>query len=191
MVPYKSIIFGLAFIFITICSFLLYFTDQGKTSEVEMAQINLMIVFIFIFCHSIKWIPNTYEILQVRHDIVSWLKTISVNRLISLLNTIHFLIFSSSQASRLVEMVETKPRTAYQNQYADHRQCPQMMTRKRIGQDGWNKSLTYRIFFLLSIAVLTILSIFSSEEQVENKVYTHHTVLPVICHSTKHIWFTI
>lgn len=45
---------------------LFQFTDQGKTREVEMAQISLMIVFIFIFCHSIKWIPNTYEILVVR-----------------------------------------------------------------------------------------------------------------------------
>jgi hypothetical protein len=32
---------------------------------VNLAKISLGIVFVFIVCHSLKWIPNIYELMQV------------------------------------------------------------------------------------------------------------------------------
>lgn len=39
----------------------------GTGREVLMAKISLAIVFVFIFTHSIKWIPNIQESLMVRY----------------------------------------------------------------------------------------------------------------------------
>ena len=33
--------------------------------EIVLAQVSLVMVLMFILCHSIKWIPNIYELLQV------------------------------------------------------------------------------------------------------------------------------
>ena len=38
-----------------------------KISEVMLAKVSIVIVFVFIMCHSIKWIPNIYELLQRLH----------------------------------------------------------------------------------------------------------------------------
>jgi hypothetical protein len=34
--------------------------------NIMLAKVSLVIVFVFIVCHSIKWIPNIYELIQVR-----------------------------------------------------------------------------------------------------------------------------
>ena len=39
----------------------------GTGREVLMAKISLAIVFVFIFTHSIMWIPNIQESLMVRY----------------------------------------------------------------------------------------------------------------------------
>ena len=35
--------------------------EDRKTSEMKLVYYNLIIVFIFIFCHTFKWIPNLFE----------------------------------------------------------------------------------------------------------------------------------
>ena len=35
--------------------------EDQKASEMKLVYYNLMIVAIFIFCHTIKWIPNVFE----------------------------------------------------------------------------------------------------------------------------------
>lgn len=35
--------------------------SQSKKNEVALAKVSLSIVFVFILCHSVKWIPNLYE----------------------------------------------------------------------------------------------------------------------------------
>ena len=40
-------------------------TSRGQRKEVVLAKISLAIVLVFIVCHSIKWIPNIYELLHV------------------------------------------------------------------------------------------------------------------------------
>ena len=37
-----------------------------RTQDVNLAKISLGIVFVFIVCHSLKWIPNIYELMQVK-----------------------------------------------------------------------------------------------------------------------------
>ena len=41
--------------------------NASRRASLVMAQVSLAIVFVFIVCHSIKWIPNVYELLQVRN----------------------------------------------------------------------------------------------------------------------------
>jgi len=36
--------------------------------EVRLAQVSCGIVAVFVLCHSIKWIPNIYELIQVEND---------------------------------------------------------------------------------------------------------------------------
>ena len=36
-----------------------------RKKDVSMAKVSLAIVFVFIVCHSVKWIPNIYELSQV------------------------------------------------------------------------------------------------------------------------------
>jgi hypothetical protein len=36
-----------------------------RSQDVNLAKISLGIVFVFIVCHSLKWIPNIYELIQV------------------------------------------------------------------------------------------------------------------------------
>ena len=35
--------------------------------DLLMTHVSLAVVFVFIVCHSIKWIPNIYEFLQVSY----------------------------------------------------------------------------------------------------------------------------
>ena len=35
-----------------------------KPSEIMLAKVSIFIVFVFIVCHSIRWIPNIYELIQ-------------------------------------------------------------------------------------------------------------------------------
>ena len=35
-----------------------------KPSEILLAKVSLLIVAVFVFCHTIRWIPNVYELIQ-------------------------------------------------------------------------------------------------------------------------------
>lgn len=37
----------------------------NRRKDIVLAKVSMAIVFVFIVCHSIKWIPNIYELLQV------------------------------------------------------------------------------------------------------------------------------
>ena len=38
---------------------------RNRKKDIILVKVSLAIVFVFIVCHSIKWIPNIYELLQV------------------------------------------------------------------------------------------------------------------------------
>ena len=38
-----------------------------KPSEIMLAKVSFFIVFVFIICHSVRWIPNIYELIQRIH----------------------------------------------------------------------------------------------------------------------------
>ena len=47
--------------------------SASKKNEIALAKVSLMIVFIFILCHSVRWIPNVYELIRISHnDKRSW-----------------------------------------------------------------------------------------------------------------------
>ena len=39
--------------------------DERRQAQVHMAKVSIIIVAIFIVCHSIKWVPNIYEMIFV------------------------------------------------------------------------------------------------------------------------------
>lgn len=41
-------------------------STANRRRDLNLAKVSLAIVFVFIICHSIKWIPNIYELMQVR-----------------------------------------------------------------------------------------------------------------------------
>jgi len=69
-----------------------------KPSEIVLGKVSLLIVAVFVFCHSIRWIPNIYELIQrLKSDVQSndqiewpaWVQYIT--------NISHFLtVFNSS-----------------------------------------------------------------------------------------------
>jgi len=53
---------------------------RNRKKDIILCKVSLAIVFVFIVCHSIKWIPNIYELLQVGSgEIVwpSWIETVT------------------------------------------------------------------------------------------------------------------
>ena len=40
-------------------------STSNKRNEIALAKVSLTIVLIFILCHSIKWIPNIYEVVRL------------------------------------------------------------------------------------------------------------------------------
>jgi len=40
--------------------------SSSQKKEVILAQVSLLMAIVFITCHSFKWIPNVYELLQVK-----------------------------------------------------------------------------------------------------------------------------
>merc|ERR1711899_612304 len=38
---------------------------HNKKNEIALAKVGLTIVLIFILCHSVKWIPNIYELVRL------------------------------------------------------------------------------------------------------------------------------
>ena len=41
---------------------------SSKKNEIALAKVSLTIVFIFILCHSVKWIPNIYELVRLSSE---------------------------------------------------------------------------------------------------------------------------
>ena len=74
---------------------ILIFSDRNRKKEIQLSQVSLIIVFgttsvllcsqlhllmlfnvaVFIFCHSFKWVPNLWELLQTQmseHEALEW-----------------------------------------------------------------------------------------------------------------------
>ena len=70
-----------------------------KTNEIMLAKVSLMITFVFIICHSIRWVPNIYELIQRINDPdiewPSWVEAFTcVSHFLTVLNSsVHFYIY--------------------------------------------------------------------------------------------------
>ena len=70
-----------------------------KTNEIVLAKVSLMITFVFIVCHSIRWVPNIYELIQrIKNpdiDWPSWVEAFTcVSHFLTVLNSsVHFYIY--------------------------------------------------------------------------------------------------
>ena len=49
------------------------FHTEIRNREMSLVKISIVIIIIFIVCHSIRWIPNTYELIQhVKNGDFQW-----------------------------------------------------------------------------------------------------------------------
>ena len=70
-----------------------------KTSELRLAKVSLIIVFVFIVCHSARWIPNVYELYsRVTTDELiwsTWVESVTnlSNFLVVLNSSVNFFIY--------------------------------------------------------------------------------------------------
>ena len=70
-----------------------------KTSELRLAKVSLMIVFVFIICHSARWIPNIYELYSrvISDDLIwsPWVESVTnvSNFLVVLNSSVNFFIY--------------------------------------------------------------------------------------------------
>lgn len=72
-----------------------------KPSEIDLAKVSLLIVAVFIVCHSIRWIPNIYELIQrLSHsgNVIAWPTWVenvtNVSHFITVLNSsVNFYIY--------------------------------------------------------------------------------------------------
>jgi len=58
-------------------SFLNKFSKAPNSREKFLARVNLIIVFFFILCHSIRWVPHFYEILFGLDDWPVWITNVN------------------------------------------------------------------------------------------------------------------
>ena len=80
--------------------------DSNLKKNLILAQVSMAIVFSFIVCHSIKWIPNIYEMLQVCKNMRVHCGTLSQVFCLVLLHSFLVLFNSGSvwDEARLVKM---------------------------------------------------------------------------------------
>ena len=73
--------------------------DQTKKNEVALAKVSLTIVLIFILCHSVKWIPNIYELLRLssndKRQWPSWIESTThvAHFLMSFNSSVNFYVY--------------------------------------------------------------------------------------------------
>ena len=76
-----------------------------KPSEIMLAKVSFFIVFVFIICHSVRWIPNIYELIQRiqtqdgKIKWPSWIESLTqISHFLTVLNSsVNFYIFSATR----------------------------------------------------------------------------------------------
>ena len=70
-----------------------------KVTEIMLARVSLLITFVFVICHSIRWVPNIHELVQRINDQdiqwPSWVDSFTcVSHFLTVLNSsVHFYIY--------------------------------------------------------------------------------------------------
>lgn len=70
-----------------------------KKNEIALAKVGLTIVLIFILCHSVKWIPNIYELVRLssndKRKWPSWIESTThvAHFLMSLNSSVNFYVY--------------------------------------------------------------------------------------------------
>ena len=81
-----------------------------KTSELRLAKVSLIIVFVFILCHSARWIPNVYELYSrvTTNELVwsTWVESVTnlSNFLVVLNSSVNFFIYCVTH-KRLLRLI--------------------------------------------------------------------------------------
>ena len=81
----------------------LYKTRRVKFSEIMLAKVAIAIVFVLISCHSVRWIPNLYELVQrlrTEEEKIEWPSWVEENTHIS-----HFMTVLSSSLNFYIYII--------------------------------------------------------------------------------------
>ena len=73
--------------------------SASKKNEIALAKVSLAIVLIFILCHSVRWIPNVYELVRIvrgkKEDWPIWIESLThISHFLTTLNSsVNFYIY--------------------------------------------------------------------------------------------------
>ena len=80
--------------------------SSSKKNEIALAKVSLAIVLIFILCHSVRWIPNVYELVRIvrgqKEDWPSWIESLThISHFLTTLNSsVNFYIYCFKHFSK-------------------------------------------------------------------------------------------
>ena len=80
--------------------------SSSKKNEIALAKVSLAIVLIFILCHSVRWIPNVYELVRIvrgqEEDWPTWIESLThISHFLTTLNSsVNFYIYCFKHFSK-------------------------------------------------------------------------------------------
>ena len=83
-----------------------YSVSTSKKNEIALAKVSLAIVLIFILCHSVRWIPNVYELARIvrgrEEDWPPWIESLThISHFLTTLNSsVNFYIYCFKHFSK-------------------------------------------------------------------------------------------
>ena len=84
-----------------------YSQSDAKKNEIALAKVSMAIVFIFIICHSVRWIPNVYELTRIykgteKEDWPPWIESLThISHFLTTLNSsVNFYIYCFKHFSK-------------------------------------------------------------------------------------------
>lgn len=86
-----------------------------KKNEIALAKVSLSIVFVFILCHSVKWIPNLFELARLawddKREWPPWIESVThISHFLMVLNSsVNFYIYCGKHKSVLTGCCSESP----------------------------------------------------------------------------------
>ena len=80
--------------------------SSSKKNEIALAKVSVAIVIIFVLCHSVRWIPNVYELVRImrgeKEDWPPWIESLThISHFLTTLNSsVNFYIYCFKHFSK-------------------------------------------------------------------------------------------
>ena len=88
--------------------------SSSKKNEIALAKVSLAIVLIFILCHSVRWIPNVYELVRIvrgqKEIWPTWIESLThISHFLTTLNSsVNFYVYCFKHFSKTTSNVTVR-----------------------------------------------------------------------------------